>query len=110
MDVARWIGLVVAVLGMCLLFSDLIINIKKRRNTRLNVIGFVFLTLSLVCYVLTQFVFTNLSSMMTFIWIPFLVGYLVCDVIVAICIGKENARKKQEKQLQQEDSSEVAEK
>lgn len=115
MEVARWIALIVAVLGVCLQLSDLIINIKKRKNTRMNIIGFVFLTLSLVCFVLTQFVFKEqLPQMLTLIWIPFLAGYLVCDIIIAVCIGRQNARLKREQkngelQAAQESAQDVGE-
>ncbi len=91
MEVAKWVALVVAVLGLCLILSDLIINIKKRRNTRLNIIGLVFFVLSVLCFVLTQFVFADqLPSVLSLIWIVFLICYFVCDVIIAVCIGKQN--------------------
>ena len=90
-DIIGWVTVVIAVLGLGLFLGDLIINIKKRRNTRLNIIGLVFISLSIVCFVLTM-VFTEMETVFTFIAIAFLAGYLVCDVIVAICIGKQNKR------------------
>ena len=94
-DAAKWIGLVVAVLGVGFLLSDLIINIKKRKRTKMNIVALVFLVLSLVCYILTQWVLTDLPPLFGFVWVVFLVVYFVCDVIMAISIGRENHRKKQ---------------
>ena len=91
LDIIGWVTLVVAALGLCLFVSDLIINIKKRRNTRLNIIGLVFISLSIVCFVLTM-VFSEMETIFMFISIAFLAAYLVCDVIIAVCIGKQNKR------------------
>lgn len=93
-DAAKWIGLVVAVLGVALLFYDLVMNIKKRNHTKMNIVAMVFLCLSLVCYILTQWVLTDLPPLFGFIWVVFLVAYLVCDVVMAVGIGRDNHRKK----------------
>ncbi|MCM1290052.1 MAG: hypothetical protein NC132_06405 [Corallococcus sp.] len=93
-DAAKWIGLVVAVLGVALLFTDLAMNIKKRNHTKMNVVALVFLSLSLVCYILTQWVIQNLPTLFGFIWVVFLVAYFVCDIVMAIGIGRDNRRKK----------------
>lgn len=91
LDIVGWVTVAIAVLGLCLFFSDLIINIKKRRNTRLNIIGLVFISLSLVCFLLTM-LFTEMEMIFMFIAIAFMIGYFVCDVIVAVCIAKQNRR------------------
>jgi len=91
---AKWIGLVVALLGVALLFTDLVMNIKKRNHTKMNIVAMVFLVLSLVCYILTQWVLTDLPTLFGFIWVVFLVAYFVCDVIMAVGIGRDNHRKK----------------
>lgn len=93
-DAAKWIGLAVAVLGVALLFSDLVMNIKKRNHTKMNIVAMVFLCLSLVCYVVTQWVIPNLPSLFGFIWVVFLVAYFICDIIMAVGIGRDNHRKK----------------
>lgn len=91
----KWVGLVVAVLGMALLFTDLVMNIKKHSHTKMNIVAMVFLCLSLVCYILTQWVFVDkLPSIVGFVWVVFLVAYFVCDVIMAVGIGRDNHRKK----------------
>lgn len=91
LDIVGWATVVIAVLGLCLFFSDLIINIKKRRNTRLNIIGLVFISLSLVCFLMTM-LFSEMELIFMFIAIAFMIGYFVCDVIVAVCIAKQNKR------------------
>ena len=91
LDIIGWVTLVIAVLGVGLFFGDLIINIKKHRNTLLNIIGLVFISLSLVSFVFT-ILFAELELVFMLIAIVFLVGYLVCDVIVAVCIGRQNKR------------------
>ncbi len=98
MEAAKWVALVVAALGLALLFTDLIMNIKKRQHTRLNIVALVFLSVSLICFILTQWVIKNLPPFMSLIWIAFLVGYLVCDIILAVGIGKDNRRKKKAEQ------------
>lgn len=104
-DIIGWVTVVIAVLGLGLFLTDLIINIKKRRNTRLNIIGLVFISLSIVCFVLTM-VFASMEKVFMFVSIAFLTGYLVCDVIVAICIGKQN--KKLKKQQTEDVDSETS--
>lgn len=88
----KWVTVIVAVLGLCLLFSDLIINIKKRHNTKVNIIGLVFLSLSLACFVPTIIYGDEAPSLLNFAWVGFLIGYFVCDVILAVIIGKQNAK------------------
>lgn len=106
-NAAKWIGLAVAILGVALLFSDLFMNIKKRNHTKMNIVALVFLSLSLVCYVLTQWVFTSLPPMVGFIWVVFLVAYFVCDIILAVGIGRDNRRKKRGLGSSDEDESET---
>ena len=93
-DALKWIALVVAALGVALLFYDLVVNIKKRKRTKLNIVALVFLSLSLVCYILTQWVLKNLPAVVGFVWVFFLVAYFVCDIILAVGIGRDNHRKK----------------
>lgn len=106
MEAAKWVALVVAALGLALLFTDLIMNIKKRQHTRLNIVALVFLSVSLICFILTQWVIKNLPPFMSLIWIAFLVGYLVCDIILAVGIGKDNRRKKKAEQASVEEGAE----
>ncbi len=96
MESIKWIVIALAALAMGLLVSDLVINLKKRRNTVINIVGLVFLTLSIVCFVLTIVFGDQSPQLLSYAWIAFLVGYLVCDVIMAVDIGKTNAQKKRE--------------
>ena len=104
-DALKWVGLAVAVVAMAFLLTDLIINIKKRKRTRLNIVALVFLVLSLICYVLTQWVLPNLPSLFGFVWVVFLAVYLVCDIILAVGIGRDNRRKKMGMEDDDEDAS-----
>lgn len=94
MDSIKWIAIVLAALAMGLFVSDLVINLRKRRNTVINIVGLVFLTFSVVCFVLTIVFGDETPQLLNYAWIAFLVGYLVCDVIMAVDIGKTNAQNK----------------
>ncbi len=107
MTVAQWITVVVAVLGVALLFSDLIINIKKHHNRKVNIIGLVFLSLSLACFIPTIVYGKESPVLLNFAWIGFLIGYFVCDVILAVCIGKQNAKLRRSKKVEQQAESDA---
>lgn len=109
MDVGQWITVVVAVLGVALLFSDLIINIKKHHNRKVNIIGLVFLSLSLACFIPTIVFGEESPVLLNFAWIGFLIGYFVCDVILAVCLGKSNAALKKQKKAEQQAENEDSE-
>ncbi len=94
MESIKWIAVVLAALAMALLLTDLIVNIKKRHNTRVNIIGLVFLSLSIACFIPVIVFGDQAPQMLNYGWIGFLVGYFVCDVILAVIIGKDNKRKK----------------
>lgn len=96
MESLKWIVVVFAALAMSLLLSDLIIGIKKRKNVKASIVGLVFLGLSIACYVPTVVFGDQSPQLLTWCWIFFLVGYFVCDVIMAVDIGKNNARSKRE--------------
>lgn len=103
MEAAKWVALAVGVVGMALFFTDLIVNIRHRNHTRLNVTGLVFLSLSFLCFVLTQFVFyEGLPPVFSYFWIFFLAAYFVCDVILAVSLARQN---KQNKKVQEKNSS-----
>ncbi len=101
MEDLKWIVIVFAALAMGLLLADLIINIKKRHNTRINVIGLVFLALSICCLVPTIVFGDDAPGILNYAWVGFLACYLVCDVIMAVLIGRANARiKHQQREMQ----------
>lgn len=100
MESLKWIVVVFAALAMALLLTDLIVNIKKRKNTKINIIGLVFLSLSIACFVPTIILGDEASQLLDFGWIGFLLGYFVCDVIMAVVIGKDNSRKKRDSKAQ----------
>lgn len=103
MENPKWIVVVLAALAMGLLLADLIINIKKHHNTKVNIIGLVFLGLSICCFVPTIVFGDDAPGILNYAWIGFLACYLVCDVIMAVLIGRENARIKRQQQAQVQD-------
>ena len=74
--ILQWCGTIFAIVGVIFLFLEAIGSIRKRSNTKLSVLGLVFLSISLVGYLITEIVLRSkgLPSVFSFVWIIFFVG------------------------------------
>ena len=105
-DIVDWITVGIVALGLCLFFGDFVISIKKRRNIRLNIIGLVFITLAIVSFILTE-VFTDMALIFSFVSIAFLVAYFVCNVVITVCIAKQNKREKKNRKNESSNGADI---
>ena len=94
--ILQWCGTIFAIVGVIFLFLEAIGSIRKRSNTKLSVLGLVFLSISLVGYLITEIVLRSkgLPSVFSFVWIIFLWAYLACNLASAVKISKRSRAEK----------------
>lgn len=106
--VLQWCGIVFAVVGVVCLFLEAIGSIRKHNNTKLSILSLVFLTISLVGYIITEVVLRSkgLPSFFSVVWVVFLWAYLICNLVSYLKINKKNrALKKSEKAIAEQSES-----
>ena len=99
--ILQWCGIVFGVVGVTCLFLEAIGSIRKHNNTKLSILSLVFLTVSLVGYIVTELVLRSkgLPSVFSFVWIIFLWAYLACNLASAVKISKRSRAEKKNKKI-----------
>ncbi len=109
--ILQWCGTIFAIVGVIFLFLEAIGSIRKRSNTKLSVLALVFLSISLVGYLITEIVLRSkgLPSVFSFVWIIFLWAYLACNLASAVKISKRSRAEKKNKKIADVSDCEQAE-
>lgn len=111
--ILQWCGIVFAAVGIVCLFLEAIGSIRKRNNTKLSILSLIFLTISLVGYIVTEVVLRSkgLPSFFSVAWVVFLWAYLICNLVSYLKINKKNRALKREQKLadEQADNAELTE-
>ncbi len=97
--ILQWCGIVFGIVGVTCLFLEAIGSIRKHNNTKLSILSLVFLTVSLVGYIVTELVLRSqgLPSFFSVVWVVFLWAYLICNLVSYLKINKKNRALKREK-------------
>lgn len=109
--ILQWGGTAFAIVGVVLLFLEAIGSIRKRNNTKLSILGLVFLSISLVGYLLTEVILRSqgLPVIFSCLWILFMWAYLICNLVSAIKLSRQAGQeKKAQRQLPQDGQTEQA--
>lgn len=100
-----WIGGVFAIIGLILIFFDVIASIKRRDKTKTNVVGLVFLSVAVVGYTITDLILKDSAwpPLASLIWIAMFWVYVIMDACLTMGTIKRVRREKREaKQKDQE--------
>lgn len=86
-------GQIAAVLAIAFLFYDAIRCIIKQRNFKLSITALSFLSLASILFLVGQFAFTGvISVILSIVALVFLVGYLICDILIVFGNIKSNKK------------------
>ncbi len=98
------IGGVFAVVGLILIFCDVITAIKRRNKTKTNIAGLVLLSVGIVGYIITDLILpaampdgSGWPPFASLLWIALFWAYVVLDAIVTLGDIKVAKRKKKER-------------
>ena len=101
-----WIGGVFAVIGLILIFFDVIASIKRRDKAKTNVVGLVLLSVAVVGYVITDIILKDSAwpPFASLIWIALFWVYVILDVFVTMGTIKKVRREKRNAQSISDDT------
>ncbi|MCM1194908.1 MAG: hypothetical protein NC332_03140 [Firmicutes bacterium] len=107
--ILEWCGRIFGIVGVIFLFVEAIGSLRKRSNTKLTILSLVFLSISVIGYLLTDLILRNknLPVIFSLLWIVFLWAYLICNLISAVSISKRtrSAKKAETEENREEVSS-----
>ena len=91
-----WIGGVFAVVGIVLIFIDVIGSIKRRDRTKTNVAGLVILSIAIVGYVITDLILVDSAwpPLASIVWILLFWVYVILDACMTMGKIKMHRREK----------------
>ena len=91
-----WIGGIFAVVGLILIFSDIIAGIKRHDKTKTNVVGLIVLSVAIVGYTLTDLILNDSAwpPLASLIWIALFWVYVVLDACLTVREIKHARQKK----------------
>lgn len=92
--ILEWGGIVFVVIGIVCLFVEAIACLRRRSNTKLTIVGMVFLSVSVIGYIITEILLRDkdVPIFLTAVWIGFLWAYLICNVISAIILHRKKRK------------------
>ncbi|MDE7454552.1 MAG: hypothetical protein K2M64_01840 [Clostridia bacterium] len=94
--ILQWVGIIFALASIICLFWEAFSSFKRRSNLKLTTVGTVFLTVSVIGYFVTNIILskTKVPYVFPILWIACLWGYIICNVISACIISKQNRKNK----------------
>ena len=94
-----WGGIIFAVVGIICLFLEAFATLKRKTNPKLTIAGMVFLSVSVIGYVITELILRDkdLPIIFSIIWIAMLWMYLICNLISSMLIAKKHRAEKRVK-------------
>ena len=99
-----WIGGIFAIIGLILIFFDVIASIKRRDKTKTNVVGLVFLSIAVVGYTITDLILKDSAwpPLASFVWIAMFWVYVIMDAFITMGTIKRVRREKKADKLNRE--------
>ena len=106
-----WIGGIFAVVGLILIFCDVISSIKRRDRTKTNVVGLVLLSVAVVGYVITDLILvdSNWPPLASLIWIVLFWVYVILDACMTMGKIKTHRREKRAALVKKDESKKIPE-
>lgn len=97
--ILKWGGIVFAVVGIICLFLEAFATLKRKTNPKLTIAGMIFLSISVIGYVITELILRDKDVPIIFsiIWIAFLWLYLICNLISSVLIARKHRAEKRAK-------------
>ena len=97
-----WIGGIFAIIGLILIFFDVITRIKRRDKTKTNIVGLVFLSVAVVGYTITDLILKDSAwpPLASLIWIAMFWVYVIMDACLTMGVIKKARREKKAKKAQ----------
>ena len=91
-----WIGGLFAVIGLILIFTDVIASIKRRDKRKTNVVGLVLLSIAIVGYIITDLILKDSAwpPLASLIWIALFWIYVILDACLTMGAVKKAHKKK----------------
>ena len=91
-----WIGGIFAVVGLILIFTDVIASIKRRDKTKTNVVGLILLSIAVVGYTITDLILKDSAwpPLASLIWIALFWVYVILDACLTLRVIKSARRSK----------------
>lgn len=86
--------MIFVVIGIICLFVEAIACLRRRSNTKLTLAGMVFLSVSVIGYIITEILLRDkdIPIFITAVWIILLWAYLICNVISAIILHRKKRK------------------
>ncbi len=106
-----WVGGIFALIGVVLIFLDVINSIKKRDKTKTNIVGLVLLAIGIAGYIVTDLVLPAVKednawpALASLVWIALFWVYVILDAVVTLGDIKQARRKKREQKLADSEAS-----
>lgn len=100
-----WVGGIFALIGVVLIFLDVINSIKKRDKTKTNIVGLVLLAIGIAGYIVTDLVLPAVKednawpALASLVWIALFWVYVILDAVVTLGDIRQARRKKREQKL-----------
>lgn len=107
-----WIGGIFAVIGLILIFCDVISGIKRHDKAKTNVVGLILLSISVIGYTITDLILKDSAwpPLASLIWIALFWVYVILDGCLTLGVIKKARKSKKTAatlaQMQQQDLSE----
>ena len=94
-----WIGGIFAIIGLILIFFDVIASIKRRDKTKTNVVGLVLLSIAVVGYTITDLILKDSAwpPLASLVWIALFWVYVILDACLTMGVIKKVRREKKAK-------------
>lgn len=106
--ILEYSGLIFAAVGIICLFLEAFETFKRKANSKLTIAGLVFLTVSVIGFIITEVILreSDVSYFFTVTWIALLWVYLICNIVSAALVSR---KKRSQKRSQNGEQSDVAE-
>lgn len=90
--ILEYSGVIFAAVGIICLFLEAFEAFKKKYNSKLTITGLVFLTVSVIGFIVTEILLrdADIPSFVIVVWIVLLWGYLICNIVSAVLVTRKN--------------------
>lgn len=96
-------GIIFAAIGIICLFLEAFEAFKRKYNSKLTIAGLVFLTVSIIGFIVTEIILrdADVSYFFNIAWIALLWAYLICNLVSALLVSRKNRAAKHQQQADQ---------
>lgn len=98
--ILEYSGIIFAAFGIICLFLESFAAFKRKDHSKLTIAGLVFLSVSVVGFIVTEIILSSLdvSYFFTIAWIVLIWAYIACDITSMMLTSRKNRAEKRKMQ------------